>query len=115
VRAKAFDSSGLSYENKISARGIVNLLEAAKERPWVSVLRRSLPKGGQGTLQDRFPHVRLRAKTGTLREVSTLSGWVWLKRANDWAEFSIMSRGLDKSRAVELENKIVRLLSRRGH
>jgi D-alanyl-D-alanine carboxypeptidase/D-alanyl-D-alanine-endopeptidase (penicillin-binding protein 4) len=99
----------------MSARGIVSLLEAAKERPWVSALRRGLPAGGQGTLKDRFPGIRIRAKTGTLDEVSTLSGWVWLRRAKAWAEFSIMSRGLDKSRAVELENKIVRLISRRAH
>jgi D-alanyl-D-alanine carboxypeptidase len=115
VRARTFDSSGLSYKNRMSARGIVNLLEASKERPWISALRRGLPTGGQGTLKDRFPGLRIRAKTGTLDEVSTLSGWVWLRRPKAWAEFSIMSRGLDKSRAVELENKIVRLISRRAH
>jgi D-alanyl-D-alanine carboxypeptidase len=115
VRAKTFDSSGLSYNNRISARGIVNLLEAAKDREWIVTLRSGLAAGGQGTLRHRFPHLRLRAKTGTLRNVSTLSGWVWLRRAKGWAEFSIMSRGLDKSRAVKLENKIVRIVARRAH
>jgi serine-type D-Ala-D-Ala carboxypeptidase/endopeptidase (penicillin-binding protein 4) len=111
VRAKTFDSSGLSYDNRISARGLVNLLEAAKDRAWVGTMRSGLAAGGQGTLRERFPHLRIRAKTGTLRNISTLSGWVWLYRARGWAEFSIMSRGLEKSRAVKLENKIVRLLA----
>lgn len=115
VDVKAFDSSGLSYDNRISPRGLVKLLEVAEDHDWIGALRHGLPKGGQGTLEERFPHVRLRAKTGTLESVSTLSGWVWLRREKSWAQFSIMSRGFDKSRAVELENKIVRLLSRRAH
>jgi D-alanyl-D-alanine carboxypeptidase len=51
--------------------------------------------------------VRLRAKTGTLDEISALSGWVWLERVRDWAEFSILSRGITKTRSMQIENAIV--------
>jgi D-alanyl-D-alanine carboxypeptidase len=70
-----------------------------------------LPGGGQGTLEDRLRDVRLRAKTGTLENVSALSGWVWLDRAADWAEFSIMSSGMSTSTSKTIENRIVRTIA----
>jgi D-alanyl-D-alanine carboxypeptidase len=108
---QSFDSSGLSYRNRISPREIVRLLGAARRAPWGGVLRRVLPTGGQGTLSDRLRGLRLRAKTGTLDEVSSLSGWVWLRRAGAWAEFSIMSRGMPKYRAAAVEDRIVKTLA----
>ena len=77
-------------------------------------MRSTLPTGGEGTLENRLHGVRVRAKTGTLDGVSTLSGWVRLRRADSWAEFSIMSRGMSKSRAVQIEDRIVRLLRKRA-
>ena len=47
--------------------------------------------------------MKVRAKTGTLTRVSSLSGW---------AEFSIISRGLQKPVAMGIENAIVRTLTR---
>ena len=111
VSLTAYDSSGLSYSNRVSARGIAKLLAAAERKPWVRALRRTLPKGDQGTLKDRLGRVVLRAKTGTLDRISTLSGWVWLKRVQAWCAFSIMSRGMDKSVAADLEDRIVRILA----
>jgi D-alanyl-D-alanine carboxypeptidase len=78
------------------------------------VLRKTLPFGGAGTLAGRLRDVRVRAKTGTLEEVSTLSGWVWLERAGTWAEFSILSRGLSKGAAVAIEDRVVRTVARRA-
>ena len=112
VEAVARDSSGLSYENRVSPRGIVHLLEGAEGETWGGVFRRSLPVPGQGTLEDRLRGVKLRAKTGTLDGVSALSGWVWLERTRSWGEFSILSAGMPKSRAVEIEDAIVRTLAR---
>jgi D-alanyl-D-alanine carboxypeptidase/D-alanyl-D-alanine-endopeptidase (penicillin-binding protein 4) len=77
-------------------------------------LRNGLPTGGEGTLEDRLHGVPVRAKTGTLSGVSTLSGWVRLKRAGSWGEFSIMSRGMSKTRAANMEDRIVRLLRKRA-
>ncbi|MEO8292024.1 MAG: D-alanyl-D-alanine carboxypeptidase [Actinomycetota bacterium] len=101
------DSSGLSYANRVRSQGIVRLLWVADARPWGSVLRRALPAGGQGTLEDRLRDVRVRAKTGTLEQISALSGWVWLEQRDGWAEFSILSHGLSKSTAIRIEDAIV--------
>jgi D-alanyl-D-alanine carboxypeptidase/D-alanyl-D-alanine-endopeptidase (penicillin-binding protein 4) len=111
VAVEAHDSSGLSYANRVSADGIVRLLWAANAAPWGDELRATLAAGGQGTLEDRLTDVRIRAKTGTLINVSALSGWVWLERERAWAEFSILSRGISKTRSVRIENAIVRVVS----
>ena len=111
VGIAAHDSSGLSYGNRISPQGMTRLLLDADRRDWGDDLRRLLPGPGQGTLEDRLGGVRLRAKTGTLKDVSTLSGWVWLRRARRWAVFSIMSR-VDKPAGAHLEDRIARILHR---
>jgi D-alanyl-D-alanine carboxypeptidase/D-alanyl-D-alanine-endopeptidase (penicillin-binding protein 4) len=114
VRVRAHDASGLSRRNRMSPRGLVRLLVAAQRAPWGGVLKRSLPRPGQGTLDGRLRGVRMRAKTGTLRGVSALSGWVWRRRPGTWARFAILSRGLPKHRAVALENRVVRVVAGSG-
>lgn len=114
VRLIARDSSGLSYSNRVSPRGMTRLLAVVEGQPWGATLRDMLPTGGEGTLDGRLRGVPLRAKTGTLESVSTLSGWIKLKRTGAWAQFSIMSRGMPKYRASEVEDRIVRLLRRRA-
>jgi D-alanyl-D-alanine carboxypeptidase/D-alanyl-D-alanine-endopeptidase (penicillin-binding protein 4) len=106
-----YDGSGLSYANRASALGILHLLWDAQTEPWGDTLRSTLPGGGQGTLEDRLLQVRVRAKTGTLEDVSALSGWVWLQRSNEWAEFSILSSGFDDQAAKTIEDQIVRVVS----
>jgi D-alanyl-D-alanine carboxypeptidase/D-alanyl-D-alanine-endopeptidase (penicillin-binding protein 4) len=106
------DSSGLSYANRVRTSGIVRLLWAADRTTWGSVLRMALPRGGQGTLEDRLRDVKIRAKTGTLDEVSALSGWVWLDDRDAWGQFSILSRGLTKDAAVRIEDVIVHTVSK---
>jgi D-alanyl-D-alanine carboxypeptidase/D-alanyl-D-alanine-endopeptidase (penicillin-binding protein 4) len=113
VEADARDSSGLSSENRVSPRGLVHLLEEAERETWGGTFRRSLPVPGQGTLEDRLQGVKLRAKTGTLDGISALSGWVWMDRTDSWGEFSILS-SLPKSQAVEIEDRVVRILARYG-
>ena len=107
----AHDSSGLSYRNRVSADTIVRALWAAEAAPWGEALRSTLPRGGQGTLEDRLEDVRVRAKTGTLIEISALSGWVWLQREHAWATFSILSKGITKTEAIHMENAIVRVVN----
>jgi len=114
VDVTAHDSSGLSYENRVSPNGLVELLGLAEDRPWGRVLRKGLPAAGEGTLQDRLKGVRLRAKTGSLTSISSLSGYVWLRRRETWAEFSILSRGMSKTHASTVEDRIVRILTRYG-
>jgi serine-type D-Ala-D-Ala carboxypeptidase/endopeptidase (penicillin-binding protein 4) len=108
------DASGLSYADRVTTQGMVKLLWAADEQPWATDLRLALPIGGQGTLEGRLGHTRVRAKTGTLTAVSALSGWVWSRTAKDWVEFSILSDGLSKDEAVRIEDAIVQLVSQRA-
>jgi D-alanyl-D-alanine carboxypeptidase len=108
------DSSGLSYANRVTTQGMVRLLWAVDEQTWAPKLRFALPTGGQGTLEERLGHLRVRAKTGTLSEISALSGWVWSTRIEDWVSFSILSSGLSKDEAVRIEDAIVALVSERA-
>jgi D-alanyl-D-alanine carboxypeptidase/D-alanyl-D-alanine-endopeptidase (penicillin-binding protein 4) len=114
VDIESHDNSGLSYANRVTAEGIVQLLWAADDEPWGRTLRFTLPRGGQGTLRHRLLHVTVRAKTGTLDGISALSGWVWLEREGTWAEFSILSTGLSKTTASSIEDKVVRAISNRA-
>jgi D-alanyl-D-alanine carboxypeptidase len=112
VDIDAYDGSGLSYSNRASAAGIARLISAAERESWGGALRKTLAGAGEGTLKDRLGGVRLKAKTGTLDLISTLSGWVWLRQTKSWAEFSIMSNGMYKSTAAPIEDAIVRELTR---
>ena len=112
VTVKTYDASGLSYSDRVSVRGIVRLLDVASKSPWGPTLRRALPTGDEGTLEDRLGRVRVRAKTGTLDGISALSGWVWMKRSGQWARFSILDHGMSKDRAASIEDSIVRTIWR---
>jgi D-alanyl-D-alanine carboxypeptidase len=114
VGVVAYDSSGLSYANRVRPQGVVELLWYAGAQPWVEELRFTLPSGGQGTLKGRLKDVKVRAKTGTLEEVSALSGWVWLERAGTWGQFSVLSQGMSKSEASAIEDRIVRIVANRA-
>jgi serine-type D-Ala-D-Ala carboxypeptidase/endopeptidase (penicillin-binding protein 4) len=107
----SYDGSGLSYANRVSSDRIVRLLWFADRQPWAGSLMSALATGGVGTLVDRLHNVRIHAKTGTLDYVSALSGWVWLKQSQTWAEFSILSRGMPEYEAKGLEDAIVRTIS----
>jgi D-alanyl-D-alanine carboxypeptidase/D-alanyl-D-alanine-endopeptidase (penicillin-binding protein 4) len=105
------DSSGLSYANRVTAVGMVQLLWVAEDATWVEDLRHALPTGGQGTLRDRLQGIQVRAKTGSLSEVSALTGWVFSTGTGTWIEFSILSSGMSKTTASAIEDEIVRLVA----
>lgn len=113
VWLRAHDASGLSYDNRVSADSMTRLLDgrtAADARR----VRRTLPRGGQGTLKERLHDARVRAKTGSLPGRSALSGYVYLQQREAWASFSILSGGMEKVDAAALEDRIVRLLEERA-
>lgn len=71
--AVLFDGSGVSRYNLVSPEGTVRLLEACRDYPSI---RESLPIGGKdGTLKGRKLPARVRAKTGSIYGVQTLSGY----------------------------------------
>jgi D-alanyl-D-alanine carboxypeptidase/D-alanyl-D-alanine-endopeptidase (penicillin-binding protein 4) len=72
------DGSGLAIENQLTCRTLVDVLTLEGSGP---VVRAGLPVAGEtGTLADRWQGTevagRLRAKTGTLRNVTALAGQV---------------------------------------
>jgi serine-type D-Ala-D-Ala carboxypeptidase/endopeptidase (penicillin-binding protein 4) len=115
VDVVARDGAGLSYADRVTTDGMVDLLCDARRSPWGAAFRSTLPPAGRGTLAGRLAGVPVRAKTGTLiHGVSALSGWVRLERSGRWAEFSILSSGLAKERAVAVEDTVVSMISRRA-
>lgn len=111
VDAVCRDSSELSYDNRQSAIGIVRVLWVAEDERWGSALRDSLPAGGEGTLQGRLASVDVRAKTGTLDQASSLSGWVRSQVSGQWLEFSPLTTGMDEYKAKTYEDQIVKVLA----
>lgn len=112
VNAEVKDGSGLSHQDRVSAQGLATLLLLAQDEPWGAVLDASLASAGEGTLEGRLIGMPVRAKTGTLFEtpVSSLSGYV-TEAGGTRVAFSVISRGLDKSTAIAIEDAIVRALA----
>jgi D-alanyl-D-alanine carboxypeptidase/D-alanyl-D-alanine-endopeptidase (penicillin-binding protein 4) len=112
------DGSGLSPLNLATARAFVRWLETIARNPALgTVFRESLAApGAVGTLQKRFPDLgpgaALRAKSGTLTNVSGLSGYV-TTAGGETVAFSILSNGNRGSVAAAraAEEAIVRMLS----
>ena len=76
-----YDGSGMSPADKVSPRALTRLLAYASHQPWGAEWRQTLPDAGvDGTLDSRFKDSPLKgkmwAKTGTLNEVNTLSGYL---------------------------------------
>ena len=74
------DGSGLSRQNLVTPRAVVQMLAYASQQPWGESFRSTLPIAGEdGTLEDRMKGTpaagRLRAKTGSLEHVRGISGY----------------------------------------
>jgi D-alanyl-D-alanine carboxypeptidase/D-alanyl-D-alanine-endopeptidase (penicillin-binding protein 4) len=77
---RLLDGSGLSRRNLVTPRAAVTLLRWVAMQPWGEAYRLTLPiSGDDGTLEDRMKNTaaggRIRAKTGTLDNVNSLSGY----------------------------------------
>ncbi len=113
-----FDGSGLSRADLITPRAATTLLVYASHQPWAQVYRDSLPIGGvDGTLADRFTHGplhgRVFAKTGTLGEASTFSGYL-IARSGRTLVFSILCDTHNPSaHAEQAIDKIVTAIAER--
>jgi D-alanyl-D-alanine carboxypeptidase/D-alanyl-D-alanine-endopeptidase (penicillin-binding protein 4) len=88
------DGSGLSRHNLITADATLRLLIHMSRHRFASAFREALPVAGiDGTLKNRFKGTpaagNLRAKTGTIDTVATLSGYV-TSAAGERLAFSIL-------------------------
>ncbi len=95
------DASGLSRQNLISPEALVQTLRGMAVSPYFDIYREALPLAGvSGTLRTRFRNTpaaqTVRAKTGTLTGVSTLSGYVPNAEYNTLL-FSILVNQSDQS------------------
>lgn len=89
------DGSGLSRSDLVSAHELVSLLLAMDRHPHAQVFKETLPVAGvDGTLKERMKGTiaegRVTAKTGTLRHVNALAGYVTTRRGERLA-FAIIA------------------------
>ncbi len=115
------DGSGLSRENRVTAATLTAWLASfhadAKAGP---LFVASLAKPGEGTLEERFAGVNLegaslRAKSGYVRGVSCLSGYVTAPDGRRRA-FSILVNGLEEpgsvAQAKTMQERVVAAIAR---
>lgn len=92
-----YDGSGMSPDDRIAPRAYAQLLSFASRTTWGAAWKDTLPVAGvDGTLVNRFRNSplkgRLWAKTGTLSETNTLSGYLTAASGRTLA-FSILVNG----------------------
>jgi D-alanyl-D-alanine carboxypeptidase/D-alanyl-D-alanine-endopeptidase (penicillin-binding protein 4) len=115
VRAR--DGSGLSAYNLVTPRALVRLLMYMDARPDGAAYRRALAEAREtdSTLEDRLSGLegRVFAKTGSISNVNTLSGFIVGTDGQD-VVFSIMTNATGTSSAEVRESidAIVRVLAR---
>jgi serine-type D-Ala-D-Ala carboxypeptidase/endopeptidase (penicillin-binding protein 4) len=101
----ATDGSGLSTLNRVTARSLVHLLSYADRATWSLEFHMSLPVAGETDLLRRRMRLtpaqgNLHAKTGTLSQVTSLSGYVRAQNGEQIA-FAFLYNGPQHAAAVE--------------
>jgi D-alanyl-D-alanine carboxypeptidase/D-alanyl-D-alanine-endopeptidase (penicillin-binding protein 4) len=121
TRYDLHDGSGLSAFNRVAAGDLVNFLKAMSRHPQAGAWKSTLAASGEseGTLRHRFrdPDLRGRviAKTGTIKGVSTLAGYVTSASGKTYA-FAILlnGRGVWDGGAHAFQDRLVRSLIKFG-
>jgi D-alanyl-D-alanine carboxypeptidase/D-alanyl-D-alanine-endopeptidase (penicillin-binding protein 4) len=115
--AQLVDGSGLSRGNRASPYRVVRLLRAmyARDQEESDAYVASLPVAGQeGTLEDRMrrgpARFRCRGKTGTLSNVSALSGYCEVTSGNTYA-YSILMNGIYPGGARGLQDRMLQAIA----
>lgn len=110
------DGSGLSSDNRTSAYALVLAMNYANQQPWKQVFHEALPVAGKpgGTLNRMFlggpAQGNLHAKTGYIRGVRSLSGFV--KTADgQTVVFSMLYNGKNTSGARGVQQNLGNLLA----
>ncbi len=107
------DGSGLSRGDRTSPRDVVSLLGAKFEDP--AFFDSLAVMGVSGTLRNRLrtsvARSRCRGKTGTLSDVSALSGYC-RTTGGDTVAFSILMNRVSVSGAHRLQDRMVSVIAR---
>jgi D-alanyl-D-alanine carboxypeptidase/D-alanyl-D-alanine-endopeptidase (penicillin-binding protein 4) len=117
VAARLYDGSGLSRANQVAPRELVDLLTVMAQQPEAGpALDDSLPVAGKtGTLAGRMRGTpaagKCRAKTGTLRGVSALSGYCDTP-AEHTVAFSFLENNMSEYTAKQVEDRMAGLIAR---
>lgn len=109
------DGSGLSRDNACTARQLAELLAYEYSQPTGSMLKQSLATAGvDGSLRKRLKNsdARVHAKTGTMRGIRALAGYVDGESGPRYA-FAVMFNGYKGSSAPykEIQDRFCRVLS----
>ena len=102
-----YDGSGMSPDDRVAPRAFAQLLSYASRTHWGAAWRDTFPIAGvDGTLSNRFKNSplkgRLWAKTGTMNESSSLSGYLTAASGKTLA-FSIMVNGHRPGSTAEIQ------------
>lgn len=115
------DGSGLSHDNRVSARNLIDLIGFTIDEPWGLAWERTLSISGvRGTLSGRLtgPDVRGRvfAKTGTLTGVITLSGILRNRYDGRRIAFSILFNDVSSAASARaVADNVVSVLAEDWH
>lgn len=102
------NGSGLSRTDKISANQLASILRIAANSSWYPEFASSLPIVGiDGSMRNRLKssaaEARARIKTGTLKNVVAVAGYVRDQQQNDWIVVGIINSdeaGISRARPV---------------
>lgn len=128
-RLRIVDGSGLSRYNMVRPAQIVKLLSYGFEHPRLekensyefgelkefykdgsNVFTSTIARWGTGTMSSREGELDVRAKTGTLRDTSTLSGYLVTEK-NSLLAFSIMiNRAMDVGSSRSFQTELLKFL-----
>lgn len=112
------DGSGISHQNLIPANELSRFLYSIQNKEWFPAFENSLPVAGNpdrfvgGTLRNRLKEApfSVKAKTGTLTGVSSLSGYVTTKSGQKWI-FSIMINNHLSDSVKSIEDEMVKAIA----
>jgi D-alanyl-D-alanine carboxypeptidase/D-alanyl-D-alanine-endopeptidase (penicillin-binding protein 4) len=98
------NGSGLSRQERITATGLARLLTQAWASPYASELMSSLPLAGQdGTLRRYAASTVAHLKTGSLRDVVGVAGYVDNARGERWVVVAIVNHAQAQAARGALE------------
>ncbi|MFC4024306.1 D-alanyl-D-alanine carboxypeptidase/D-alanyl-D-alanine-endopeptidase [Oceanobacillus longus] len=115
------DGSGISHSNLIPANEISHLLYEVQKSVWFPVFLHALPIAGAedrmvgGTLRDRMKGLTVKAKTGTIEGVSTLSGYMETKDGEELIISLMVNNLLDEDAGKVIEDEILEIVATKGY